>query len=186
MKQVFTLTPTEETEFLEYDWLLGNHSDELTPWIPVMSLQSSVRRISMNLPPVRYWVLPCCPFSFFSKFQRTSGESRYAEYLRFVQDVGRTCGYQAEEDRMRIPSTRRTCFVGTIRPDEANWDDLMRAKTELIASSGRRGESSETATEFRPRPAVELVRNCTRVDRSIQDRLVDLAAKCLLAAGKFI
>lgn len=186
-EQVSTLIPSEETEFTEYDWLLGNHSDELTPWIPVMALQSSVRRASkLNLSPVRYWVLPCCPFSFFSKFQRSSGDSRYAEYLRYVQQVGRTCGYTVEEDRMRIPSTRRTCFVGSIQID-ADWSSLLRAKADMIAAESRAGKATDVqALEFTPRPAVEPIRNCTRIDRSIKDRLVDLTAKCLLIAGTCI
>lgn len=90
-----TVIPTEETVFTDFDWLLGNHSDELTPWIPVMALQSTVQRLkqaasSLLVPAVRFWVLPCCPFSFFGKFQRPAGGSsgsRYLEYLRYVCKV---------------------------------------------------------------------------------------------------
>ncbi len=32
-----SLTPSDATRFPEFDWLIGNHSDELTPWIPVIS-----------------------------------------------------------------------------------------------------------------------------------------------------
>ena len=35
--QVHSLTPSSDTLFSEFDWLIGNHSDELTPWIPVMA-----------------------------------------------------------------------------------------------------------------------------------------------------
>ena len=35
--EVRTLTPSDVTVFPEYDWLIGNHSDELTPWIPLMA-----------------------------------------------------------------------------------------------------------------------------------------------------
>lgn len=174
------MIPSEETYFLEYDWLLGNHSDELTPWLPVMALQSTLKRIPDSLP-TRYWVLPCCPFSFWGKFQRekfnASNCSRYAEYLRFVADVGRTCGFQVEEDRMRIPSTRRTCFVGKVKPQtELEWARLLKAKSNMIALS----KDGVEETKFQPRSAVELVRNCTRVERGIQDEIIDLTAKCLL------
>lgn len=148
-----------------------------------MALQSSVRRHPDRLP-TRFWVLPCCPFSFFSKFQRekfnASNNSRYAEYLRFVADVGRTCGFHVQEDRMRIPSTRRTCFVGSLDArSQSEWTVLLEAKSQLIAKS-REGVPETT---FQPRPAVELVRNCTRVERSILDEIVHLTAKCLLAGG---
>lgn len=174
------MVPSEETFFLEFDWLLGNHSDELTPWLPVMALQSTLKRIPEHLP-TRYWVLPCCPFSFWGKFQRekfnASNCSRYAEYLRFVGDVGRICGFQVEEDRMRIPSTRRTCFVGTVKSKtELEWADLLKAKSDMIEKS----KCGMEETKFQPRSAVELVRNCTRVERGIQDEIVYLTAKCLL------
>ena len=77
---------------------------------------------------------------------------------------------------MRIPSTRRTCFVGN-SPTDPDWSLLIRSKVDMIAS-----ESCGSAS-FQPRPAVEPVRNCTRIDRSIQEELVNLTAKCLLAAG---
>ena len=32
-----TITPSTESVYPESDWLIGNHSDELTPWIPVMA-----------------------------------------------------------------------------------------------------------------------------------------------------
>ena len=32
-----TVTPDDLDLITDYDWLLGNHSDELTPWIPVMA-----------------------------------------------------------------------------------------------------------------------------------------------------
>lgn len=31
------LDPTAAGLFPQVDWLIGNHSDELTPWIPVMA-----------------------------------------------------------------------------------------------------------------------------------------------------
>ena len=148
-----------------------------------MALQSSLKRQPECLP-TRYWVLPCCPFSFWGKFQRekfnASSSSRYAEYLRYVADVGRNCGFQVEEDRMRIPSTRRTCFVGTVRSKtESEWAALLKTKSEMMALSKEGVEE----TKFQPRSAVELIRNCTRVERSIQENIIDLTAKCLLESG---
>jgi len=31
------VTPSADSLFPEYDWIIGNHSDELTPWIPVIT-----------------------------------------------------------------------------------------------------------------------------------------------------
>lgn len=57
--QVCTLTPSADTLFPEYDWLIGNHSDELTPWLPVMAARSSFK--------TRFFVLPCCAHDFNQK-----------------------------------------------------------------------------------------------------------------------
>jgi tRNASer (uridine44-2'-O)-methyltransferase len=148
-----------------------------------MTLQSSFKR-QLDRLPTRYWVLPCCLFSFWGKFQRekfnSANSSRYFEYLRFVGEIGRNCGYQVEEDRMRIPSTRRTCFVGSIQPkSESEWAELLKVKSRMIALSKEGVEE----TKFQPRSAVELIRNCTRVERSIQDFFINLTAKCLLDCG---
>ncbi|KAG1667089.1 putative tRNA (uracil-O(2)-)-methyltransferase [Nymphon striatum] len=35
-----SIIPSDEYLFPEYDWLIGNHSDELTPWIPVIASRS--------------------------------------------------------------------------------------------------------------------------------------------------
>ena len=35
--QESAITPNDETLFPDVDWLIGNHSDELTPWIPVIA-----------------------------------------------------------------------------------------------------------------------------------------------------
>lgn len=32
-----TIEPSDYNLFPNYDWIIGNHSDELTPWIPVIA-----------------------------------------------------------------------------------------------------------------------------------------------------
>lgn len=119
--------PIESATFKEtfgkYDpkitWLLGNHSDELTVWIPVLA-----RQIGCN-----FLTIPCCDFDFSgkkfdknqpenknflqSKFhsKSNSGHLTYQEYVRAtIVDV---CHFSdLKEDILRIPSTKRHCFVG--------------------------------------------------------------------------
>ena len=184
--QVLTLVPTATTSFAQYDWLLGNHSDELTPWLPMMALNSSIERTAHCIP-TRFWVLPCCPFSFFGKFQRekfqissskanNSNNSRYGDYLNYVESVGRTCGFQVEVDRLRIPSTRRICLIGKCGVRSAQqWETVRQSAGQLLIAS--------QATSFKPRAAVEAVKNCTRVDRTFLDKIVDLTAGYLLESA---
>ena len=49
-------------------------------------------------------------FSF--KFVRRSNKvPQYRGYLDFVHEVGETCGFQVEEDSLRIPSTKRVHYI---------------------------------------------------------------------------
>lgn len=61
---------------------------------------------------------------------------------------------------------------------EANhdWESLLESKSQLIASSKT---GVETPT-FLPRDAVEPIRNCTRIDRGIQEEIINMTARFLL------
>ena len=100
------VSPSLNTTF-NTDWVLGNHSDELTPWVPVIAALSG--------PQTSYWVLPCCPHSFEAKYQRRdANKSVWRDYLDWLADLGKEAGFEVEEDRMRIPSTKRVCQVGQV------------------------------------------------------------------------
>nr|XP_014710681.2 probable tRNA (uracil-O(2)-)-methyltransferase isoform X1 [Equus asinus]XP_044623831.1 probable tRNA (uracil-O(2)-)-methyltransferase isoform X1 [Equus asinus]XP_044623832.1 probable tRNA (uracil-O(2)-)-methyltransferase isoform X1 [Equus asinus] len=125
------ITPSDKTLFPDVDWLIGNHSDELTPWIPVIAARSSYN--------CRFFVLPCCFFDFVGKYQRRqSGKTQYREYLDFITEVGSTCGFHVEEDCLRIPSTKRVCLVGKSRTYPPSRElSLDEQRTRYINS--RRG-----------------------------------------------
>uniref|UniRef100_A0A8C8DCP3 tRNA (uracil-O(2)-)-methyltransferase n=1 Tax=Oryzias sinensis TaxID=183150 RepID=A0A8C8DCP3_9TELE len=191
------ITPGETFLFPDTDWLIGNHSDELTPWIPVMAARSSYS--------CRYFVLPCCFFDFYGKYQRRqSNKSQYKEYIDFITEVSQVCGFNTEEDCMRIPSTKRVCLLGKSRsyqpPDEAESE---RRRTHFIqsrqASSGvqrsdirtdgdychgntnREDTSGSTwGAGFQPRDKVERVRNCAALPRDFIDKVVLQVANALL------
>ncbi|XP_010640075.1 probable tRNA (uracil-O(2)-)-methyltransferase isoform X2 [Fukomys damarensis] len=102
------IAPSDRTLFPAADWLIGNHSDELTPWIPVIAARSSYH--------CRFFVLPCCFFDFAGRYcRRQSRKTQYREYLDFIQEVGEACGFHVEEDCLRIPSTKRVCLIGKSR-----------------------------------------------------------------------
>ena len=56
------------------DFLIGNHSDELTPWIPVMAT-----RLNCN-----FMVIPCCPFGFYAKYNTKDKAEGQKGRMRFV------------------------------------------------------------------------------------------------------
>ncbi|CAN7984765.1 unnamed protein product [Ixodes hexagonus] len=183
---------TPEVQLPEYTWWIGNHSDELTPWIPYLA--------SRSRPDSRVFLLPCCPFTFHGKYQRQHGNmSQYQSYLLFLQDLCRGLGFSVWLDRLRIPSTKRICLV--CKPcDTAGAPDFAAGSTvtqgfvpdqmrqPITSPEGRiqieetAGHSNDThgSEEFKPREKTEAVRNCTQLDRSFLDSTVDLIARRLL------
>ncbi|KAK8773064.1 hypothetical protein V5799_012401 [Amblyomma americanum] len=174
---------TPETRFPEYSWWIGNHSDELTPWIPYLA--------SRSRPDARVFLLPCCPFTFHGKYQRQhGGMSQYQSYLLFLQGLCQDLGFDVVLDRLRIPSTKRICLVCS---PGVQSDPYAAAKTAgniqgFIPScidsqqepQQRQEHKPPHVDKFEPRAKTEAVRNCTQLDRGFLDCTVDHLARKLL------
>ncbi|XP_032874784.1 probable tRNA (uracil-O(2)-)-methyltransferase [Amblyraja radiata] len=121
------ITPSDDFLFPEVDWLIGNHSDELTPWIPVVAARSSYS--------CRYFVLPCCFYDFYGKYcRREPKNTQYRAYLNFITEVGSVCGFKVEEDCLRIPSTKRVCLIGNQRTYPLSSEErLDEERTQYIS-----------------------------------------------------
>lgn len=199
-----TITPGSGESFKDYDWLIGNHSDELTPWIPVMAFRSSEN--------TRYFVLPCCFHDFDKKFvKREAKETQYRSYLNFIREVGEKCGFKVGEDHLRIPSTKRICQVGFTRTDcshlRASIDNELQryinercllshlnlcddeSRTILRSLSSDGGESSEHdpvgwVRSFEPRPREETMRNCSTVSKDLKEEIVGIIFRYILSEDK--
>ncbi|XP_030635578.1 putative tRNA (uracil-O(2)-)-methyltransferase [Chanos chanos] len=198
------ITPSDSFLFPGTDWLIGNHSDELTPWIPVIAARSSYS--------CRYFVLPCCFFDFYVKYQRRHcKKTQYREYIDFISEVSTACGFNTEEDCLRIPSTKRVCLIGSSRsyrePDEALAENrracYIRGRQVCAASTAttnhithnipngcnhhRDGDGQEDLSPgsnwgsgFQPREKVESVRNCAALPRDFISAVVLRVANALL------
>lgn len=199
--------PGDSHLFPDTDWLIGNHSDELTPWIPVIAARSSYS--------CRYFVLPCCFFDFHGKYSRKqSKKTQYREYLDFVAEVGSVCGFHVEEDCLRIPSTKRVCLIGKNRTYPSTECALIdnqitryihnRQTCPVVAcdrgvgcnhkdcsdvckgaGSGLPGNELESSGRiwmpgFQPREKVEQIRNCAALPRDFVDDVVLNVANLLL------
>uniref|UniRef100_A0AAR2LEJ7 tRNA (uracil-O(2)-)-methyltransferase n=1 Tax=Pygocentrus nattereri TaxID=42514 RepID=A0AAR2LEJ7_PYGNA len=193
------ITPSASFLFPETDWLIGNHSDELTPWIPVIAARSSYS--------CRYFVLPCCFFDFCGKYQRRHcKKTQYREYIDFISEVSGACGFQTDEDCLRIPSTKRVCLIGRSRSYEEPEGELAEARrTDYIrgrqvsytsftnvtqkdhSRHNHHGDGqeipepgSEWGSGFQPREKTETVRNCAALPRDLVDGVVLKVARALL------
>lgn len=174
-----SIVPSDDALFPEIDWIIGNHSDELSPWIPVLAARSAYR--------CRFFLLPCCAFEFDgTKFQRqNSSVSQYNDFMRYVGEISEVCGFETAVDRLKIPSTKRTCLVGsarTYREDQfIEYSTRIQSFIDSRTSGARKQSSANWSEGFRPRESVEKVRNCTKIERTIIDDIVRIVFDALIA-----
>ncbi|XP_017117367.1 probable tRNA (uracil-O(2)-)-methyltransferase [Drosophila elegans] len=156
-------------DFPDVNWLIGNHSDELSPWLPVLA-----GRLSTN-----YFLLPCCPYELSgAKFRRRNTKiSAYQDFFKYVTQVSQECGFEVLQDRLKIPSTKRLALLGIKRNSTKSIADLEYFVQEEL------GKYKTGELEVKLREKEESVRNCTQVDRSIIDALVLKIFKQLLASN---
>ncbi|TKR67428.1 hypothetical protein L596_023583 [Steinernema carpocapsae] len=127
------------------DYLIGNHSDELTPWIPIMAAKLKCS----------FFLLPCCPFDFYCKYSKVkgaSGESQYVSYMAYIRSIITKLGFEFKEDRLRIPSTKRHAFIATI-PSGGLPENI----DEIIEQLTKKGEN------FVPRAKTIESKNCSNL-----------------------
>jgi tRNASer (uridine44-2'-O)-methyltransferase len=87
-----------------YTLLIGNHSDELTPWLPVLARQCFCD----------VFLLPCCFFDFSGKkfiTNKHDDSTQYEQYLLYIEKLARTLDFDVKKDKLRIPSTKNICFT---------------------------------------------------------------------------
>ena len=131
---VHALDPTSDndiasnstTYFRPGVFVIGNHADELTPWVPVLSTLHDASG---------YLSIPCCSWVFDAKFERSStspypvpdaddfvdklnlggdgsNSSSYSMYRIWLGSLSLHCGWEVESETLRIPSTRNWAIIG--------------------------------------------------------------------------
>lgn len=190
MYQVSSIVPSSNTIYPGVDWIIGNHSDELTPWIPVIAARSSYE--------CRFFLLPCCAHEFDgSKYRRcNAAESQYSEYMSYIKSVCEGCGFLTLVDRLRIPSTKRTCLIGWKRTYAKEDTATLNVNIQKLIDARSTNRSTEDkaadrvceqwSASFRPRSPTERTRNCTQLDRGLVLDIVNMVAAHLLHAGRKI
>jgi tRNASer (uridine44-2'-O)-methyltransferase len=174
-----TIRPSESALFPEYDWIIGNHSDELTPWIPVIAARSSYH--------CNFFLLPCCAYEFNgNKFlRRDCSVSQYEDYMNYLFNLCEVSGFRVKRDKLRIPSTKRTCFVSFGRvyneEDSSAYDEKISTfiKSQDVDNS-RSNHNNEWVNDFKPRENKESVRNCTQLNSKLIGSIINLVTTTLL------
>ena len=154
-----TINPSLEI-YPDCDWLIGNHSDELSPWIPIIARKSAnTSKLECN-----FILIPCCFFDFNSKFElKKKNESRYETYLDYLEKISTLTGVKCFKDKLRIPSTRNVCFISQTLSEnefEAKEDDkkLKEAIEKLITET----EMVEFKAREMGQENARSSRNCTK------------------------
>lgn len=148
----------------DVNWLIGNHSDELSPWLPVFAAVASHEMC--------YFLLPCCAYEFSGlKFQRRNSRlSGYKDFLEYVQHVSTICGFVTLKDRLKIPSTKRIALVGIERITAKVQYEIQKKSIWSFVGSERALHGLSESIKLREKH--ETVRNCTQIDKAIIDKLV--------------
>ncbi|PCH33798.1 DUF1613-domain-containing protein [Wolfiporia cocos MD-104 SS10] len=129
-------------------FVIGNHADELTPWVPVLSTLCSGSG---------YLSIPCCAWTFDMRYERSStqnypfpeedfiqrlnlgGEgsntSSYSMYRIWLASLSAYCGWKIECETLRIPSTRNWAIIGRARTYDPNEDTEIRRRVEEIVEN---------------------------------------------------
>ncbi|PWY97550.1 DUF1613-domain-containing protein [Testicularia cyperi] len=95
-------------------FLIGNHADELTPWIPVLATYWDAAGF-INIPCCYYALEGGKNFPLLLKSNDGKEVSRNEQYLHYVADLTNRFGWNVELEALRIPSTKNWCFVGRAR-----------------------------------------------------------------------
>lgn len=170
------------TSYSDADWLIGNHSDELTPWIPIMARRSNNH--------CQYFVLPCCPYELNgNKFNRKNSRlSSYQDFIHYVKGISDLCDFETYIDKLRIPSTKRVCLIGLRKPEmsvqKINFVNEMVSKFVNencdINKCSNIKFSENNCPSFKIRESVEKVKNCTKLSQSLIDLLLKSVMNALL------
>jgi len=108
----FSVELIHDGRFPKGTFIVSNHADELTAWTPILATISECPFI----------MIPCCSHDLTgSRFRapvpkdKTKAESSYASLVDWVAQIARDCGWEVEQEMLRIPSTRNTALLGRKR-----------------------------------------------------------------------
>lgn len=110
-------------------FIIGNHSDELTCWIPLLGYP--------------FMVIPCCSHALSGakhRFFNQRQNSTYGALVDHVEDLSKTMGWIVEKESLRIPSTRNVAIIGFDKHSQYKSDTKeafdLRVKEVLVKEGG--------------------------------------------------
>ncbi|KAF8318644.1 DUF1613-domain-containing protein, partial [Clavulina sp. PMI_390] len=146
---LYAFDPTEEALNELGRFIIGNHADELQPWVPVLAA----------LTDAEYLSIPCCAWEFDQRYQmkkiarsgtmksKGKGNAEMSDevlaYVLWLAQLSRQCGFTIESEALRIPSTRNRALIGRKRryipEDEKARIALRWRMAQIIGDVRKRG-----------------------------------------------
>lgn len=139
-------------EYPKDTFIIGNHSDELTCWIPLLGYP--------------FMVIPCCSHNLSgqrvryhsnSNSQGTKQNSKvknstYAGLVDHVELIAKKVGWKIEKEMLRIPSTRNAAIIGYENPYLGKFP-TMKVYETIIEEGGADGwiQNTMALTKRKPR-----------------------------------
>ncbi|CCG22353.1 tRNA U44 2'-O-methyltransferase [Candida orthopsilosis Co 90-125] len=124
-------------DFSKNTFLIGNHSDELTCWIPLLEFP--------------FMVIPCCshalngnkmrfpPRKVKTALPNQASTSTYGSLVDHVEDIAILNGWQIEKEMLRIPSTRNAAVMSCekVKPFQGEPQEISQLRVlDIIAMEG--------------------------------------------------
>lgn len=126
-------------EFAPTTFVIGNHLDELTCWIPLLGYP--------------FVVIPCCLHALLGRRHRfaprapradaartskgaAGASSTYGSLVDHVEDLARRLGWAVEREMLRIPSTRNAALIGMRRTPQLPGVDPAVRLLDIVALEG--------------------------------------------------
>ncbi|EPY52001.1 tRNA methyltransferase [Schizosaccharomyces cryophilus OY26] len=103
-------------------FIIGNHADELTPYIPILA------RLNKNSS---FMSIPCCVHDLtgakiswsLPKPRDKKHGGRYAMYIEWIRQISERFDWNIEIEPLRIPSTRNYALIGRSSKQNASSND---------------------------------------------------------------
>lgn len=104
-------------------FVIGNHSDEITLWIPLLGCD--------------FLVIPCCSHGLSGerarfnspKLQQKQSDSTYSGLISKVEEISKKAGWRnIEKEMLRIPSTKNCAIMGYGKKDDCDILQLLKAE----------------------------------------------------------
>ncbi|KAI3386416.1 hypothetical protein SNEBB_000923 [Seison nebaliae] len=150
--------------FEDGTFLIGNHCDELTPWIPLFACRSLMK--SRN-DQIRFLIIPCCFWGWNGKYEKqrkimgNGNHSLYHSYIRYIQDICLKCGIRTFIDKLRIPSTKNFCLYGIVKRSEMQIDYVENIFSKYHSMMPMRNIKE-----------LSKCRNATQIDADLKEKLM--------------